>query len=170
MRGKTGRCAILPALCLAAVVTLIPLPARCQPLAGVADSTVPSDKVSALKAQSLARVLKGEWVGARLLCRKEEDSAVRCGKPVNFSVIFNTDGTGSSTDEHFPNYFAYQWKSDAELVLTSGPGGDELTLFQFEIKEGFLSFQTYIYLAIKDPALPKEANYIHYIFDVHRID
>lgn len=170
MKGRLGRNNLLPAVFLAAAVAALPPSARCQTRPEAPDVTVPREAVSAGKAESLARALGGEWVGARLLCRKEEDNAVRCGKPVSFSVIFNKDGTGSSTDEHFPNYFAYRWKSESELVLTSGPGGDELTLFQFEIKEGFLSFQTYIYLAIKDPALPKEANYIHYIFDVHRVD
>ena len=125
--------------------------------------------ISGAKAVALTKFLTGDWTGARLLCRKEEDNAVRCGKPVDFKVTFHGDGTGSSSDEHFPNAFTYRWSSKSEMVLTSVPGGDELTLFQLEIQEGFLSFQTYIYLAVKDPALPKEASYIHYIFDVHRI-
>ena len=164
--ATAGRRLLLPAACLIAAIAAWAPEARCQP--GTPVTAAPPGKEA--NSESLAKVLDGEWVGARLLCRKEEDNAVRCGKPVNFSVTFKKDGTGSSNDEHFPNNFTYRWKSGSEVALDSGPGGDELTLFQFEFEEGFLTFQTYIYLAIKDPALPKESNYIHYIFDVHRIE
>jgi hypothetical protein len=126
--------------------------------------------ISSAQAAALTKHLVGEWVGARLLCRKEEDNAVRCGKPVEFTVSFSVDGAGSSTDEHFPNSFTYRWKSKSELIIISVPGGDELTLFQLAIQEGFLNFQTYIYLAARNPSLPREASYIHYIFDVHRLE
>lgn len=132
------------------------------PSSGASDAT----EVSAAWAAAKAKVLEGEWVGARLLCRKETDNAVRCGKPVDFSVTFHGDGTGSSTDEHFPHSFAYRWKSKSEMVLVPRPAGDELALFQLEIAEGFLSFQTYIYLAGQDA---NGQNYIHYIFDVQRL-
>ena len=132
-------------------------------------SSMAGGKVSTAKAAAMTKHLVGEWVGARLLCRKEKDNAVRCGKPVEFSVTFHGGGTGSSTDEHFPNSFTYGWKSKTQMVLTPLPAGDELTLYQFDIQEGFLTFQANIYLAIQDPSLPREANYIHYIFDVHRI-
>jgi hypothetical protein len=146
----------------------VPPTVRCEPQS--AGASINDEAISEAKAASLMKFLNGEWVGGRLLCRKEEDSSVRCGKPTSFSVTFREDGTGSSMDEHFPNSFTYGWKSKSELVLTSDTDGKELTLFQFEIQEGFLTFQAYIYLAVKDPDLPKEANYIHYIFDVHRIE
>ena len=172
------RCAgsgrILRGLLLAAAWVLAALPAApqevcAQDVSPGAAVPVGSGPISEAKARVMSGFLSGEWAGARLLCRKEEDNAVRCGKPVSFSVVFDENGKGTSTDEHFPNTFTYRWKSESELVLTSA-GGNELTLFQLEIKEGFLTFQTYIYLAIKDPSLPKESSYIHYIFDVHRID
>lgn len=139
----------------------------CQPPPGPPSSGArDAAEVSVAWAAAKAKVLEGEWVGARLLCRKETDNAVRCGKPVDFSVTFHGDGTGSSTDEHFPRSFAYRWKSKSEMVLVPRPAGDEQTLFQLEIAEGFLSFQTYIYLASQDAG---SRNYIHYIFDVQRL-
>ena len=164
--GTACRRVLLSAVCLLAAITAWPPTAGCQPQT-TASAAAPGIEA---RPESLAKVLDGEWVGARLLCRKEEDSAVRCGKPVSFSVTFKKDGTGSSNDEHFPNNFTYRWKSSSEVALDSGTGGDELTLFQFEFKEGFLTFQTYIYLAGKDQAVTKKSNYIHYIFDVHRIE
>lgn len=167
--GEACRRVLLAAACLAAALFSAPQPVSAQ--TGSARTAVPISKepISEAKARVMSKFLTGEWAGARLLCRKEEDNAVRCGKPVRFSVNFGESGTGTSTDEHFPNTFTYRWKSESELVLSS-PEGDELTLFQLEIKEGFLNFQTYIYLALKDPSLPKESSYIHYIFDVHRVD
>jgi hypothetical protein len=126
--------------------------------------------ISEAKASALTVRVVGEWVGARLLCRKEEGGSVRCGKPVSFQVAFKENRTGSSTDEHFPNSFSYRWKSESEMVLSAVPGEEEITLFQLGFDEGYLTFQAYIYLALKDPSLPKEANYIHYIFDVHRVE
>ena len=166
--GGGGPGVLLLALVLAA--PLAPSAARCEPAGPARVSPLSDDEVSAARAAALAKILEGEWVGARLLCRKEEDNAVRCGKPVSFSVTFRRDRTGSSTDEHFPHSFTYRWNSKSEMVLVSSPGGEELKLFQLEIKEGFLTFQAYIYLAIQDPALAKEASYIHYIFDVQRLE
>ena len=131
---------------------------------------VGEEAISSAKAAAMTEFVIGEWVGARLLCRKEENNTVRCGKPVSFTVSFNADHTGSSTDEHFPKVFTYRWQSISEMILTSVPGGEELPLSQLQIQEGYLNFQTYIYLAVKDPSLPKESNYIHYIFDVHRVE
>ncbi len=166
MWGRIG--AALLALALAA--TLAPEAARCEPGPRARAAGDGDEGISAARAAALSRFIDGEWVGARLLCRKEEDDAVRCGKPVSFSVTFRRDGTGSSTDEHFPHSFRYRWKSLSEMALEPLPRGEELTLFQLEIKEGFLTFQTYIFLATDDPARAREDSYIHYIFDVHRIE
>ena len=152
------------------VAALLPASGRCQTGGAQGADSRATEGISKERAASLAKFLDGEWVGARLLCRKEAGGAVRCGKPVAFAVTFNEDGTGTSMDEHFPNAFSYSWKSKSELVLAPDSGGEELTLFQLEIKEGSLTFQTYIYLALKDPSLPKEANYIHDIFDVNRVE
>jgi hypothetical protein len=168
--GRQRRRSLFLFHALVFAMLLTPPPAWCQLEGKGAAAPINGEAVSDARAASLRKILEGEWVGGRLLCRKEEDNAVRCGKPVKFSVTFRKDGTGASTDEHFPNAFTYRWKSKSELVLTSDPGGKELTLFQFEIQEGALTFQAYIYLAIKDPDLPREASYIHYIFDVYRID
>jgi hypothetical protein len=112
----------------------------------------------------------GSWRGAKLKCRKEEGRAVRCGKPEPFEVTFNDDGTGVSADNRFPAAFTYDWTSPTEIVITPESGGEELKLFQFELEEGFLTFQAYIYLPLEDTSLPAEVSYIHYIFDVIRED
>ncbi len=150
-------------------VVAAPSPVQCGARTAAAPAQGNEETISAAKSAAMTKLLVGEWIGARLLCRKEEDNAVRCGKPVSFSVRFGEDGMGSSTDEHFPNAFSIRWKTKSELILTSVPEGQELTLFQFEIQEGFLTFQTYIYLATQGSDLPKESSYIHYIFDVHRL-
>lgn len=158
---------LLHVLVWAVLVAPSPVQWRTRDAAAAAPGS--EETISAAKSAAMMKLLVGEWIGARLLCRKEEDNAVRCGKPVSFSVRFGEDGMGSSTDEHFPNAFTVRWKTKSELILTSVPEGQELTLFQFEIQEGFLTFQTYIYLATQDSEAPKESNYIHYIFDVHRL-
>lgn len=161
-----GAGALLLALGLGA--GLAATPARCEPAPG-GSPALGDEAVSRARATALAKLIEGEWVGARLLCRKEEDNAVRCGKPVDFSVTFSADGTGSSSDEHFPRSFAYRWESKSEMVLTPRPAGKELTLFQLEIEKGFLTFQTYIHLAADKDDPQRAASYIHYIFDVHRV-
>jgi hypothetical protein len=114
--------------------------------------------------------ISGSWRGAKLKCRKEEGRAVRCGKPEPFEVTFNDDGTGTSADNRFPAAFTYAWTSPTEILISPQSGEDELKLFQFELEEGFLTFQAYIYLPVEDTSLPAEVNYIHYIFDVVRED
>lgn len=115
-------------------------------------------------------VISGSWRGAKLRCRKEEGKAVRCGKPEPFDVTFNDDGTGTSTDNRFPNSFTYTWTSPTEILVTPRPAGDELKLFQLELEEGFLTFQAYVYLPREDSDLPAEVNYVHYIFDVSQAE
>lgn len=115
-------------------------------------------------------VVLGAWRGAKLLCRKEEGKAVRCGKPEPFDVVFKEDGTGTSADDRFPSEFTYRWDSPTEITVTPLPEGEDLKLFQLELAEGFLTFQAYIYLPLDDPNLPEEVNYIHYIFDVSRVE
>jgi len=128
------------------------------------------DVISEAEAEALQRFVIGEWAGARLLCRKEENDDVRCGKPEKFTVTFVEDGKGSSNDDSFPGSFTYSWKSRSAMVVSALPDGREIELFQMELKKGLLSFQAYIFMPLEDSSLPKEARYIHYIFDVSRIE
>ena len=115
-------------------------------------------------------IIAGSWRGAKLRCKKEAGKAVRCGKPEPFDVVFNEDGSGTSADERFPHSFTYRWSTPMEIIVTPQPEGEELKLFQFEIDEGFLTFQAYVYLPPADGDNPAEVNYVHYIFDISRTE
>jgi len=112
--------------------------------------------------------ISGHWIGSKLQCRKEEGKTVRCGKPAAFDITFLPEGRGTTPDADFPKEFTYRWTSPAELTVTPVGGGEELNLFQVEIEDRMLTFQAYIYLPLRDPGLPAEARYIHFIFDVNR--
>ena len=153
---------VLAILSLAALLTVpdifpgppaaaAPIPAATQPDEGSGEGKL---------------VVAGSWRGAKLKCKKEAGKAVRCGRPEPFDVVFNEDGSGTSADERFPHSFTYRWSSPLEIVITPVPEGEELKLFQFELDDGFLTFQAYIYLPQVDGDGPAEVNYVHYIFDI----
>jgi len=150
-------------------LSLFLLPAVTVPVPGLAEEGA-SEGTSPVEGASGEIAVSGSWRGAKLKCRKEEGKAVRCGKPEPFEVTFNEDGTGVSADNRFPASFTYAWTSPTEIVISPQSGGEELKLFQFELEEGFLTFQAYIYLPREDTSLPAAVNYIHYIFDVVRED
>jgi len=160
----TGR--ILALLLLTALLTLPglfpgpPAAASPPPAAGLTDEGGGGGDV----------VIAGSWRGAKLRCKKEAGKAVRCGKPEPFDVVFNEDGSGTSADERFPHSFTYRWSSPTEIVVNPQPEGEELKLFQFEIDEGFLTFQAYVYLPQEEGDSPSEVNYVHYIFDISRTE
>ena len=153
---------LMLALSLLWPAVMVPLPAFAEEGASVGTPSPGSAPVEI--------AVTGSWRGAKLKCRKEEGKAVRCGKPEPFEVTFNDDGTGVSADNRFPTAFTYAWTSPTEIVITPESEGEELKLFQFELEEGFLTFQAYIYLPLEDTSLPAEVSYIHYIFDVVRED
>lgn len=154
-------------LALVLALALVPLP-LCA--AGPGGAPAPGSPAGDGEALHKGLAISGSWMGAKLRCRKEEGKAVRCGKPEQFDVTFNGDGTGTSRDEKFPTSFTYSWTAETELTIRPQPDGEELKLFQLEQEEGFLTFQAYIYLPSDDPNLPAEVNYIHYIFDVSRTE
>ena len=115
-------------------------------------------------------IVLGSWGGAKLRCKKEEGKAVRCGKPEPFDVTFGPDGRGSSNDDRFPREFSYHWESPTEITITPVPEGEELKLFQLELADEFLTFQAYIYRPVEEGEESGEVNYIHYIFDVSKVE
>ena len=113
----------------------------------------------------------GHWTGAKLRCQKEDGKLVRCGTPASFEITFADDGTGSTQDENLPKEFAWRWLSENEIGMKPKAGGEEIKLFSVEREEEtILTFQAYVFLPTTDQADPAAMRYIHYIFDVNRIE
>lgn len=113
----------------------------------------------------------GHWTGAKLRCQKEVGKLVRCGTPAPFEITFVDDGTGSTSDENLPQNFSWRWQAANEIVMKPEAGGEEFKLFSVEHPDDtILTFQAYIYLPTADPTAPVEVRYIHYVFDVNRVD
>lgn len=112
----------------------------------------------------------GHWTGAKLRCQKEEAKLVRCGTPTPFEITFTADGHGSTPEETFPQEFTWRWISPKEIVITAAGGKDEFRLFSVEREDPSLTFQAYIYPLETDPNQAGESRYIHYIFDVNRVE
>ena len=142
------------AFLLAAVAGV--LPARAEGPAGAPAATAPA--------------IGGTWTGAKLRCQKEENKLVRCGTPTPFKITFADDGTGFTPDDSLPAEFSWHWNASKEIGIMPKAGGEEVKLFAVEREEGAMTFQAYVYLPTVDPNAPVEERYIHFVFDVSRVE
>jgi hypothetical protein len=150
------RCRAIAAAVLAAAAVVVP--ARAEGPAAVAPAAVNTR-------------IGGHWTGAKLRCQKEVGKLVRCGTPAAFEITFVDDGTGSTPDENLPQDFSWRWLATNEIGLKPKAGGEETKLFAVEHEDDtILTFQAYVYLPTADPGAPAEVRYIHYVFDVNRVE